>query len=246
MAPDQISTNSLGAHLRAARLERGLTQGQLSIRLGISRQAISKWEHDRSQPDLENLMNIAALYGMSVDELLGKPPADKAIAAAEATRNITPSEGARIARDRRRVGAYTVLSGFLIGIGLSLCTIVGTQRAAAGDAPYLAFALSVAALLICLKLFEYTLEYRRRGGSRVLFALQLATVALVSVVPLALGGTPAAMGACALAAVACSICASRIVAWRLLYQRTWNVREDFRDPLGRRWHGTGTHTTREP
>lgn len=245
MASDQVSTSSLGARLRAERLKRGLTQGQLSIRLGISRQAISKWEHDRSQPDLENLQKLAGLYETGVDALLGASIASDGTSIEHHVATITPSEEARILRDRKRIGAYTVLSGCLIGIGLNLCTIIGTAHAANDDAPYLAFALAVAALLICLKLFEYTLEYYRRGGSRILFAFQLATVGLISILPLALGMSPAVTGCCALAAAVCTICACRILAWRLLYQRTWNVREDLRDPLGRIWHGSGANESRE-
>lgn len=232
MTSRQTTPRSLGSRLLEARLARGLTQGQLSIRLGVSRQAVSKWEHDRSQPDLENLQKLAELYGTTVDALLDEPAAP----GGDAVAGMTPSEGARIMRDRKLICSYTLLSGAFMGIGFVLVDIVGTDRAGDPDAPYLAFALLAATLLICVKLFGHAQEYYRRGGSRILLALQLATIALVFPAPLFLGAAPLAMGACAIAAVLCSVCASRVVAWRLLYQRDWDIREDLRDPLGRIWH----------
>ena len=48
----------------------GLSQEALAARLGVSRQAVSKWERSESSPDTDNLIALAALYGVSLDELL--------------------------------------------------------------------------------------------------------------------------------------------------------------------------------
>lgn len=48
----------------------GLSQEALAAQLGVSRQAVSKWERSESSPDTDNLIALAALYGMSLDELL--------------------------------------------------------------------------------------------------------------------------------------------------------------------------------
>ena len=48
----------------------GLSQEALAAQLGVSRQAISKWERSESSPDTDNLIALAALYGVSLDELL--------------------------------------------------------------------------------------------------------------------------------------------------------------------------------
>lgn len=48
----------------------GLSQEALAAQLGVSRQAVSKWERSESSPDIENLIALAALYGVSLDELL--------------------------------------------------------------------------------------------------------------------------------------------------------------------------------
>lgn len=52
------------------RKENGLSQEALAAKLGISRQAISKWERAEASPDTDNLMALAELYGMSLDALL--------------------------------------------------------------------------------------------------------------------------------------------------------------------------------
>lgn len=56
--------------MAALRRQNGLSQEQLADRLGISRQAISKWERAESSPDTDNLIALAKLYHVSLDELL--------------------------------------------------------------------------------------------------------------------------------------------------------------------------------
>ena len=47
-----------------------LSQEELAEKLGVSRQAVSKWERSESSPDTDNLIQLAALYNISLDELL--------------------------------------------------------------------------------------------------------------------------------------------------------------------------------
>lgn len=55
----------------------GLSQEALAAQLGVSRQAVSKWERSESSPDTDNLIALAELYGVSLDELLyGKAACD--------------------------------------------------------------------------------------------------------------------------------------------------------------------------
>jgi len=58
--------------LRAQRKQFKFSQEQLAEKLGVSRQAITKWETDGGLPDIENLMAIAALFSISMDELLSE------------------------------------------------------------------------------------------------------------------------------------------------------------------------------
>ena len=56
----------------------GLSQEALAAQLGVSRQAVRKWERSESSPDTDNLIALAALYGVSLDELLYGEAADDA------------------------------------------------------------------------------------------------------------------------------------------------------------------------
>ena len=56
------------------RRREGYSQESLARKLGLSRQAVSKWERAESSPDTENLIALAKLYGVSLDELLDTSP----------------------------------------------------------------------------------------------------------------------------------------------------------------------------
>lgn len=63
---------SIGKSLQHYRMDSGMTQEQLAKLLNVSRQTISKWENDRSFPDIENLIWLCDLYDISLDELVGR------------------------------------------------------------------------------------------------------------------------------------------------------------------------------
>ena len=66
-----IDTQNLGKKIAEARRREGITQGALALRVGVTAQAVSKWEQGRSCPDIAILDEIADALGISLFELLG-------------------------------------------------------------------------------------------------------------------------------------------------------------------------------
>jgi len=66
-----IMNVEIASRLVQMRKKEELSQEMLAERLGISRQAVSKWERAESSPDTSNLIMLAKLYNVSLDELLG-------------------------------------------------------------------------------------------------------------------------------------------------------------------------------
>ncbi len=62
-------SKTLGARIQAHRRRMGLSQEQLAERLGVSRQAVSKWELDESLPELDKALALCRVFGVSADML---------------------------------------------------------------------------------------------------------------------------------------------------------------------------------
>ena len=62
---------TIGETIRRLRKEKGLTQDALADALEISRQAVAKWESGKSAPATENLLKLAALLEVPLEELAG-------------------------------------------------------------------------------------------------------------------------------------------------------------------------------
>jgi len=62
---------TLGRRIQELRKGLGLSQEELGERMGVSRQAISKWEGDQATPELDKLIGLSKLFGLPVGQLLG-------------------------------------------------------------------------------------------------------------------------------------------------------------------------------
>lgn len=60
----------MAIHLRAARVNAGLTQADVAKALQISKNTIANYEAYKSKPDIETAQKLAALYGMTVDDII--------------------------------------------------------------------------------------------------------------------------------------------------------------------------------
>ncbi len=102
--------------LKRLRAEKGITQEQLAEMLFISRQSVSSWENDRTQPDLEMLGRLSEIFGVSVEELVyGKK------------RNIT-LETEKPNHNSTLIIVFSILGALLAGTGLVLIFVTFWQK----------------------------------------------------------------------------------------------------------------------
>ena len=78
---------TLGKRIVACRKKLGITQDRLAEQLGVTAQAVSKWENDQSCPDITMLPKLAEIFGTSVDALLGMAPQTQPLEAEVVTVN---------------------------------------------------------------------------------------------------------------------------------------------------------------
>lgn len=137
-----------GQKIQALRKGRGLTQEQLAARLGVSRQAVSRWELDETLPDTQNLLPLKEALGVSIDTLLDstrgldEPAPQAGLAPAAASPPARPSLGALLKR------RFWLL---LLPVELVLFVALAVWRL--GKAPSLALLLLVQGLWLCLLLY---------------------------------------------------------------------------------------------
>mgnify|MGYP004537220731 FL=1 len=81
---------TIGERIHGLRKQKNMSQEELASLVGVTRQALSKWECDASAPEIEKVIALSQYFGVSTDYiLLGKEPA--AEDAQKETRNITPN-----------------------------------------------------------------------------------------------------------------------------------------------------------
>ena len=61
---------SFKENLQYLRGSRNMTQEQLAMLLGVSRQAISKWESEKAYPEMDKLLMLCDMFGVTLDDLV--------------------------------------------------------------------------------------------------------------------------------------------------------------------------------
>lgn len=72
---------NLGERIYTLRTKHNLSQGELSAKLDVSRQSVSKWENNSAVPELDKIIRMSEIFGVTVDELVkenAKPPEEEA------------------------------------------------------------------------------------------------------------------------------------------------------------------------
>ena len=225
-----MTRQTIGAFLATQRKAHGYTQEEVADKLGISNRTLSKWETDRSSPDILYLPALADLYGVTVDEILRGERAkreEQPLSPEEQAKKEEQAQRAKRALQKRALAsfsaktyiAYGVAAGgmLLLAIAALLFTLPDGKIAsfvllAAGAAAYVAAAVLLLALRAGLAdaaedpRFALAAEQKFFRALRVILSCLLAESALCFLLLLAggnnlLGGTLTA-GALLLCALA--------------------------------------------
>lgn len=109
---------TMGQRLLALRTQAGLSQEALAEQLEVSRQSISKWETDSSIPDLDKLVRLSEIFGVTLDELVKGEAGSVSMPQSGAEATTSPSstaESSEILRQHRQK---------LAGLCILFCTVV--------------------------------------------------------------------------------------------------------------------------
>lgn len=122
---------TFGQRFNRLRKKYDLTQEEVANKLSVSSQAVSKWENDISMPDISLLIEIAELFNITVDELLGKEikspilleePSKKDIKSLTLKIKVLSSDG-----DKININLPFALIKAYMGSGKAIPTIDGNQ-----------------------------------------------------------------------------------------------------------------------
>ena len=94
---------TLGENIVRLRTQKNWSQGDLADALDISRQSVSKWETDASIPELDKLLKLSELFGVTLDELVRGEDAPKAETARPRHRQYQPLSRRRLRPSRKSV-----------------------------------------------------------------------------------------------------------------------------------------------
>ncbi|HAO60928.1 MAG TPA: hypothetical protein DCQ90_03060 [Erysipelotrichaceae bacterium] len=109
----------------ANRKRLNLSQEELSEKLNVSRQAVSKWESDQANPDIDKIIAMAQLFGISVDELVSENYEPRASQPVQERIEVKPMP---VVVKSRKEKSWMILSGLIV-FALFLFYIVGRYEA---------------------------------------------------------------------------------------------------------------------
>ena len=106
---------TLGSKIQKLRKEKGLSQEKLATEIGVSRQAVSKWELDESAPDTDKIVAISQLFNVSTDYLLGNEMDQKeeTVTTIELPKNDSFSFIERIIKEKGYMAGY-IFAGYAV------------------------------------------------------------------------------------------------------------------------------------
>lgn len=107
----------LGGKIYKLRKARGMSQERLAEEIGVSRQAVSKWELNESSPDTAKIVAISQLFDISTDYLLGNEmePKEESVTTIELPKNHQFSFIERIIKEKGYMAGY-IFAGYAVAL----------------------------------------------------------------------------------------------------------------------------------
>lgn len=129
----------IGNYLKKKRKEKGKTQAEIALEMGVTYQAVSRWEKGDSIPDIETLANLAGYYQITINDIL------------QIDNNINEKVLTKEQIKKHNDKTFLLLMGGSI-IGLSLFATFG----------FLGYKVLIAVTIISLLTFVLSISYLRR------------------------------------------------------------------------------------
>ena len=155
----------LGEKITELRKRSGLSQEQFGDRIGVSRQAVSKWEMSQTTPDLNKIMAVAEFFGVSTDFLL-KDELDMS----DLTSGVTPDISGKQTVSIEEVQAYltstrTTTRGIIISIILFfLSPVPGILLSLTGNESLTTVGAIIQILLLIIAVIALILAVKKTSG----------------------------------------------------------------------------------
>ena len=115
---------ALGEKIKACRQRAGMSQEKVAELVGVSRQAVTKWEVNQSAPNTENLFKLAEIFGTTVDMLLASEDENKP-SPAEQIYYLYKMEEEKKAALKKQAQKRTLLIALLIAVGYMSIYLIG-------------------------------------------------------------------------------------------------------------------------
>ena len=101
----------ISKNIKRLRTSKGMSQDALAEKLFISRQAVSSWENDRTQPDVDMISKLAEVFGVTVEELL------------YGEKRNTEIDNESIKTNKILITVFSILGSLLLGVGITILLV---------------------------------------------------------------------------------------------------------------------------
>lgn len=106
----------ISKNIKYLRTSKGMSQDALAEKLFISRQAVSSWENDRTQPDVEMISKLSEVFGVSVEEIL------------YGEKRNTEIDNEAVKTNKILITVFSILGSLLLGVGITILLVALWER----------------------------------------------------------------------------------------------------------------------